>query len=104
MVNKRGLLLGDEDNVGNVLEDVLQGETVQLLLRGKVVPIEAIATIPFGFKIALSDIKAGDPIIKYNETIGIASEHIKRGALVHVHNLEGVRGRGDIEKKGMKEE
>ena len=36
-------------------------------------------------------------IRKYGETIGKAGKAIARGALVHVHNLEGTRARGDLE-------
>jgi len=37
----------------------------------------------------------GTPLIKYGETIGSATEYIKQGDHVHVHNVEGLRGRGD---------
>ena len=44
----------------------------------------------------MKDIKKGTPIIKYGETIGLATEDIKEGDHVHVHNVEGLRGRGDM--------
>ena len=53
--------------------------------------------VPFGFKIALTDISKGEQIHKYGESIGIASAHIKLGDMVHVHNLDGSKGRGDLE-------
>ena len=34
--------------------------------------------------------------MKYGERIGIASVDISRGDYVHIHNLEAVRGRGDL--------
>jgi altronate dehydratase small subunit len=43
----------------------------------------------------LKDIMKGTPIIKYGETIGSATENISKGDHVHVHNVEGLRGRGD---------
>jgi altronate dehydratase small subunit len=32
---------------------------------------------------------------KYAEVIGLATEKIARGQHVHVHNVEGLKGRGD---------
>ena len=63
-----------------------------------VIKIKALEKIPFGFKLALSDINKGTKVIKYGETIGIASQNIKQGQLVHVHNIEGARARGDLVK------
>jgi altronate dehydratase small subunit len=98
MVTKRGLMLNPLDNVGNMLEEALMGETVQLKTANEPFTVEATERIPFGFKIAARDIASGEPIVKYGETIGLANSNIRRGALVHVHNLSGVRGRGDLEK------
>ncbi len=44
--------------------------------------------IPYGHKIALSDIKKGDYVIKYGFPIGRAKVDIKKGEWVHSHNLE----------------
>ena len=54
--------------------------------------------IPFGHKFALRDIAQGELIIKYGEEIGVASRDIAQGTYVHVHNLDSMRGRGDLEK------
>ena len=35
--------------------------------------------------------------MKYAHVIGKASKDISVGELVHVHNIEGNRGRGDLE-------
>jgi 2-dehydro-3-deoxy-D-arabinonate dehydratase len=52
--------------------------------------------IPFGHKIALIAMAPGDPVIKYGEKIGVASRAIAPGEHVHTHNVESVRGRGDL--------
>jgi len=44
-------------------------------------------------KFALRDIAAGEPIIKYGESIGRATRAIRAGEHVHVHNLVSARGR-----------
>ena len=41
-----------------------------------------------GHKYALRDIKKGNKVIKYGFPIGTASEDIKKGELVHTHNLK----------------
>ena len=55
-----------------------------------------IGDVPYGHKIAVRDIKKGELIIKYGEEIGAATRDIARGEYVHVHNLEALRGRGDL--------
>jgi altronate dehydratase len=58
-------------------------------------PLPAIATselIPFGHKVAISTIRAGDMVIKYGASIGKATAEIAAGQHVHVHNLKSVRG------------
>jgi len=41
--------------------------------------------------VALSDIAAGAPLVKYGETIGVATQAIRAGEHVHLHNLASVR-------------
>lgn len=48
---------------------------------------------------AIKDIPKGGEIIKYGEIIGRATANIEPGEHVHVHNVESLRGRGDLEKK-----
>jgi altronate dehydratase small subunit len=51
--------------------------------------------IPFGHKFSTKDIQKGEPVIKYGEIIGKAITNISKGGHVHVHNVEGLKGRGD---------
>jgi altronate hydrolase len=44
-------------------------------------------TVPLGHKIALKAIKAGEPVIKFGQPIGIAKKSIRTGEHVHVHNI-----------------
>ena len=50
--------------------------------------IRARDPIPLGHKIALTEIGAGDSIIKYGHDIGRAIEPIGQGRHVHVHNVK----------------
>ena len=98
---KRGLIMHPSDNVATVLEEIRAGEEVAILLSGTALTIRAIERIPFGFKIALQDIPRGSVIRKYGESIGKASVPVAKGAMVHIHNLEGVRARGDLERSSV---
>ena len=84
-----------EDNVAIVIRDVAAGETIAVQRGTEILKIAAATAIPAGHKIALRDFKREDRVLKYGEVIGSASADIRLGAHVHVHNLEGLRGRGD---------
>lgn len=47
--------------------------------------------VPIGHKVALSDIRKGDTVIKYGQDIGKAVADIAKGEHVHVHNLKTKR-------------
>ena len=97
MAFKGAMKLTNKDNVATNLEETDPGGEVEIRMGDDIGKIKALETIPFGFKIAIEDISRGNHIIKYGESIGIASSDIKKGSLVHIHNLEGARGRGDLE-------
>jgi altronate dehydratase small subunit len=95
MKEKAALLVMKElDNIGIAIRKIDSGETVSDT-KGKVT-LEALEEIPFGFKIALRNLEQDAVIYKYGEPIGKASASIASGQLVHVHNIVGLRGRGDL--------
>ncbi len=100
MPAKRALIMHPSDNVATAVEEIQAGEEVAIPMAGKTLTIRAAEAIPFGFKIALQEIPRGDTIRKYGETIGTAGVPIGMGAMVHIHNLEGTRARGDLERRG----
>lgn len=102
MASRGALMLSAKDNVATVLEDVEAGTDVPARLGKEVRNVKALERIPFGFKIAIADIAKGAEVVKYGESIGIASQDINKGEMVHIHNLEGARGRGDMAKGGSK--
>jgi altronate dehydratase small subunit len=97
MPAKRALIMHPKDNVATTVEEIQPGDQVQFSRGGEVQTLTAVEAIPFGFKIALEEIPQGAIIRKYGETIGKAGRPIAKGALVHIHNLEGTRARGDLE-------
>jgi len=94
---KRALIMHPKDNVATTIEDIEPGDQVRIPQGGEIRTLTAVEAIPFGFKIALEEIPHGAIIVKYGETIGKSGKPIAKGALVHVHNLEGIRARGDLE-------
>jgi altronate dehydratase len=100
MAEKRALILSPKDNVASVMEEVSSGDEVVVQGGSETLLLRAVERIPFGFKVATLDIRHGDPVLKYGEVIGTASKSIQKGALVHIHNIEGARGRGDLQKNG----
>jgi altronate dehydratase small subunit len=101
MMRVRGaLMLSEKDNVATAVEDIVAGTDVPIRLDREVRHVRALEEIPFGFKIAITDIAKDTPVIKYGEEIGVASSDIKKGEKVHIHNLAGTRGRGDLVQGG----
>jgi len=101
---KIGLAIKSADNVATVLNDVSCGGRILIKFADTTNTSTIISreNIPFGFKVALKNIQKGEYIIKYGEVIGRATEFIGEGHLVHVHNVEGLRGRGDLKMVGEK--
>jgi altronate dehydratase small subunit len=93
---KRAIIIDPKDNVASLLADVLKDEMVQAQLGDKFLEFQMKDSILFGHKFALKLIKKGEDVIKYGEIIGRATQNIAGGCHVHVHNVESLRGRGDL--------
>ena len=50
--------------------------------------LTASGEIPAGHKYALKDIKKGEPVVKYGQIIGRATDDIEKGEWVHTHNVK----------------
>ena len=81
----RAFQIHPSDNVATCLDDIVLG-TISILgpMPAETLAIEKISR---GHKIALRDIAANEPVIKFGVRIGHATQPIKRGAWVHLHNL-----------------
>lgn len=82
MANKL-LRISPLDSVAVAIQPVAKGET--LSVGG--VTVTALEDIPAGHKIALKDIREGEPVIKYGYQIGAAKHEIRQGEHVHTDNL-----------------
>ena len=86
---RKWLWLHREDNVAMALADFAKGDVVridasEIVLKG---PVE------YGHKFAVRDVREGEPIVKFAETIGVAGRDISAGEHVHVHNVKSLRAR-----------
>ncbi len=82
------------DNVGVVVVEGLKAGTEMLCVvteDNSDFALTANADVPIGHKIALTDLSAGDTIIKYGEDIGKMVGNAEKGGHVHVHNLKTKR-------------
>lgn len=89
----RLIVLDLSDHVATVLCQVAAGEWLEGLQADKPFEVQALEAIPMCHKIALVDLKPGDPVFKYGAMIGCAVVEIRRGSHVHVHNLTSQRAR-----------
>jgi altronate dehydratase len=83
------LLVDPKDNVGVALVNIRKGRHAGVSTGER---IEALDDIPSSHKMAIQDIRAGEPVLKYGEEIGRAREDILRGSWVHTHNLQDGEG------------
>lgn len=72
--------INEKDNVAIALEPLEKGYTEQ--------GITLLDDIPFGHKVLLEDLKAGENIIKYSNPIGHLKCDVKKGSHIHEHNLK----------------
>lgn len=82
------IIIKDVDNVAIALDYLKPGEEVYLQINNETKKINVIDFVPKGHKIAIKEIRSGDNIIKYGETIGIALRDIRPGEHVHIHNVK----------------
>ena len=86
------LVHNEGDHVGVAVQDVEPGRRRAVYLDSdREVELEATEAIPLGHKIALADLGEGDQVVEYQVTVGLTRAPIKRGALVHVHNMRSAR-------------
>jgi len=89
------LVVDAKDNVATALRPLEEGELLQVHIGGRGLDVTVLQPIPFGHKIALTDLEKDQPVVKYGEVIGVATQRIGKGEHTHVHNVEGQTGRGD---------
>jgi len=89
-------MIREQDNVATALRDIEPTETASIGIVTKSKRILIQERIPYGHKFAVRDIGKGEHILKYGEIIGRATLEITAGTHAHIHNIESLRGRGDL--------
>lgn len=90
------VMMNTNDKVAVALTTIPEGTMLQVACNDQTIPVLIKEIIEFGHKFAVVSIASGEDIVKYGEVIGVAVKDIAAGEHVHVHNLEGIRGRGDL--------
>ncbi len=85
------LLLNAADTAAVALTPLQPGTAVEILRGGETTRVLVEMLIPFGHKIAVAPMAAGDPVVKYGEVIGFATAAIRPGQHVHIHNVRSDR-------------
>ena len=81
----KAIKISPSDNVAIAVTSIPKGKNVVIPDNEELV---ANQEIPLGHKIGLVPITKGASIIRYGEVICTASEDIKPGDWIHVHNTE----------------
>jgi len=96
MAKYKAIAMKTVDNVATAVENLTAGTEVSFEVGGQKQTIVLKQDIPFGHKMAVRDIAKDEKIMKYGYPIGVAERDIQVGEHVHVHNIGGIRGRGDL--------
>ena len=80
----RAILLGPEDDVAIAKRELVKGS----VLADGAATIEVRADIKPGHKVARHAVRRGEPVRRYGQVIGFATQDIAVGDHVHSHNLD----------------
>jgi altronate dehydratase small subunit len=93
------IILNAADNVATAVQELGPGQEAALRLQREVRHILIREHIPYGHKFALRPVARGEEILKYGEVIGRATADMDAGCHAHTHNIESLRGRGDLRQE-----
>jgi altronate dehydratase small subunit len=86
----QALVIHPDDNVAVVTQGGAAGQTIAVRRGANSHPLLLCDDLPFGHKVALTDLAAGAVVRKYGVPIAVAATDIAAGQHVHVHNLVGL--------------
>jgi len=87
------IVIKEKDNVATAIRELASGDRVLVRVGGENRQVMVKSDIRFLHKFALENIKKGQHVIKYGQSIGEATRDIEKGEHVHTHNLRSLRGR-----------
>lgn len=86
------VVLNPGDNIGVALMSLKSGVNVKIY--GQDTTVKITESVPYQHKFSIRQIGAGERILKDGVVIGKATQDIKQGQHVHVHNMTGLRLKG----------
>jgi len=93
---EKALVMDSKDNVATAIAELEAGEAVSVPVGSERLEVKIREAIRFGHKFAIKPISKGADVVKYGESIGRSTSAIDVGQHVHTHNVESLRGRGDL--------
>jgi altronate dehydratase small subunit len=93
------IIIKEQDNVATALRNIQPNEEIMLGMGDEAKPFVVQEFISYGHKFSVKDIALGENVLKYGEVIGRATQEIPAGVHAHIHNIESLRGRGDLETR-----
>lgn len=87
-----GLVHNEGDQVAVAVQDVEPGVARLVYMDSeRALELDVLERVPLGHKVALIDLPEGADVIEYGVRIGRTRKPIRKGELVHVHNLRSAR-------------
>ena len=96
-MERTAIAIKEQDNVATAIKDIAAGQEAVVGIGEQTFMIQVTQDIAYGHKFALRSIGMGEAVRKYNCVIGRATCDIEPGQHAHVHNMESLRGRGDMD-------
>ena len=81
------ILIHSRDDVVTVIAELMEGDRAVFFKNEEIMQVPVAGTIPKYHKLAIRDIKKTEPLRKYGEIIGKATQDISKGSHVHEHNM-----------------
>ena len=86
------LIHNEGDQVGVAVQDVEPGPARLVYMDSeRELELEVREQVPLGHKVALADLAEGAEVTEYGVRIGLTRGPIRKGDLVHVHNIVSAR-------------
>ena len=86
------LVHNEGDQVGVAVQDVQPGTRRAVYMDSdRIVDVEVGEPVPLGHKVALTDLESGVELIEYGVVVARTRSAIRRGQMVHVHNVQSAR-------------
>ena len=81
------IMISPIDDVATVITELTEGDRAVFLKNGEITQVPILGTIPQYHKLAIRDLKRNEPLKKYGEIMGQATQDIVQGSHVHDHNV-----------------